>query len=318
MEKIPCNRRSFAKRVGAAAIGSSVLGSTNSGASNGSGSGSVSPDDTIEERIRKSDPQELLRFFSEQYGSNVAKKVVQLWKRYTDAILKGRLNRDEALTQLFDEVKQLSPQLRHDINRAQTLQSSEDVGFTSQYQAKVESGELEPDDPSVTNISTQDTQELLLIDGQVGGSGVGFRDSHYYVNINTLTSIVEIVAIGSITQWAWLEGNFYVENGGTHEIVADYWHNGFLGGGGASYDIWLQEGDSFKTWLDLRDVSASVFGNESRAVQATLSSDSVYNFGIRLKTSINGLTEAVVDYQTVNADGSTRQLEINNMHIEPV
>lgn len=114
-----------------------------------------------------------------------------------------------------------------------------------------------------------------------------------------------------------MEGNIYIDTGGTHDIVVDYFQNGWILGGSAQYDIWVQEeGTSHKNYSTLKSTDNSVFGNETRATQYTFDDDTVYNIGVRLKTEISGLAQALSDFQTINADGSTRGLEINSLRVE--
>jgi hypothetical protein len=109
-------------------------------------------------------------------------------------------------------------------------------------------------------------------------------------------------------------------DGGAYSVTADYWHNGMLLGGESSYDLWIKprNSSSGKTFFNFRSPGSSVYGNESRTVQMILSDDTIYDFGFRLTTSINGLTDALVDYQTLNADGSTRQLRLDSLWLEPI
>ncbi|WP_135824619.1 hypothetical protein [Halorussus ruber] len=316
MSKNNRSRRHFLRASSATVLGSTVLTVPALGAS--SADEEIEPSDGLEERIRKTDTDGIYRMFSDQYDPKVARRVVQIWEQYTNRVLNGRLTEQQAFDRIMSSLKKLSPELRTDINNARRARTSDRTGVASENQRKVANSELKRSSPSVTDITTQDTQEILLIDGQVGGTGVGYRDSHYYEDQDIVTSIVETAGIGDLTQWAWLEGNAYIQNGGRHDIVCDYWQNGGVLGGNASYDIWVQEeGESYKTWLNLATTSNLVYGNKTRAVQYNFNSDTVYNFGIRLKTSISGIADALVDFQTVNADGSTRQLKINSLRVKP-
>lgn len=315
------SRRSFIKSVGSVGIGATIFSTGVTAEPGDKASSEVSEGDTFEERIRKSDPSELYETYARFYSSTVAEEVTRIWKHYTQAVLDDKLTRNEAINKFFAEIKQVSPDLRHDLEAAQAefARVNAKQGTKITVEAPIVDENLSTQD--LNTIEPQYTGEVLYNDGAVGGSGVGFRDSHYYLNQDILTSIVEITPAGSITQWAEFQGAFYIGDGdgGTYRATADYWHNGMLVGGSASYQMWIQpRGSSGKTFFELRSPSSSVHGNESRSVQMTLSGDQVYDFGFRLTTAINGISHALVDYQTVNADGSTRQLKLNSLTLNPI
>lgn len=274
---------------------------------------------TVKRRLDKTQPSDIREQFTELYGAQVAKEAVSLWKRFARDVMAGQMSEDEALAVFFEELQQSSPVVGQDLSRSHRS-SGEQLELQTDSQRKVSNGTLGPSSPSVTTVTPQDSQEVILFDGGVGGSGVvGFRDSNYYTNLDKVTSICETIGVGDVSQWAWLEGNVYIENGGTHDIVCDYFENGLVVGGSAQYDVWVQEeGESYKNYNTLKSTSSSVNGNETRSVQYVFSNDTVYNLGVRLKTTISGFAQALSDYQTINADGSTRGLEINSLNVQPV
>lgn len=326
MEKERCqepagNRRMFLKAVGSIGLGTAALSSEATASPESKGDLGVKKGDNIKERIRESDPQKLYDYYANKYSPEIAKKVREIWKRYTQAILNGQLRVDVAKAKAFNELMGVSPELRRDLEAARAERSTIDENSTNTTPSVDRRQTNRVSTESYTTPGEMFSGELLLIDGNVGGSGVGYRDSHYYLEDNILTSIVEIVAIGSITQWAELTGNFYIAqgDGGTYRATANYWHNGMLISGSATYDMWIHpRNSSSKTFFNFQSPGASVYGNESRSVQLSLSSDTVYDFGFRLTTSINGITEALVDYQTINADGSTRQFRLDSLRLDPV
>ncbi|WP_121820411.1 RNA polymerase sigma factor [Halostella salina] len=313
----PVDRRTFLKTTATTVGGVATLAAASTTGRAGGDSGRP-PADDVKERIRDADPDAIREAYAEAYGKRVAGKVVARWRRYARKVLRDRMDAEAAFEAFLDDISSLSGDLRRDIADARRAVRSNDL--RTDHGEAVAAGELDRDSAAVTDVTTQDSQEVLLIDGGVGGDGVtGFRDSNYYTNLNKVTAICETLGAGFISQWAWLEGNVYIQNGGTHDLVCDYFENGLVVGGSASYDVWIQEeGDDYKTWGNLKSTSSSVYGEDSRAAQFTLSDDSVYNVGVRLKVETSGIGEALSDYQTINADGSTRGLEINELRLEPV
>lgn len=333
----PTDRRAFLKqssRILASSIGLGSIGAVAGSPgrqqrvqNSGTGQEKVSERQTsVRGRIRTTDPSELHRAYREAYGPAAAGRVVSLWKKYSNAVLRGDLSSQEAYETLVDEAKGLSPDLAADIEAVEKAKNTAGYGIDSPLQQRVEAGEVDPSDDTVDRVtsggglSLLSSKSIYLAEGGTGGEGyTGFRDSAYNTGKNKVVSICEQAGFGSLSQWAWLEGNVYVDDGGNYEIVCDYFENGLIVGGSASYDIWIQEeGEDHKTWKTLRSTSSSVYGNDERAVQFALSSDTIYNVGVRLLTSTSGIGEALCDYQTINSDGSVRGLEINDFQIEPI
>lgn len=308
------SRRTLLKTTAATLSGAGAI-------ANGSQSGraaSGSPESDVKERIRNTDPKAIRQAYADAYGKRVAARVVSRWRSYARKVLNDQMQPDLAFDEFLKDIASLSADLRRDIADAKRAANSN--ALRTEQGVAVAEQTLDKSSPEVTDISTQDTQEVLLIDGGVGGDGfTGFRDSNYYTDLNKVTAICETAGAGFISQWAWLEGNVYIQNGGTHDLICDYFENGLVVGGSASYDLWIQEeGEDYKTWSNLKSTDSSVYGQDTRAAQFTLSSDTVYNVGVRLKVETSGIGEALSDYQTINADGSTRGLEINELRLEPV
>lgn len=316
------NRRTFVKTIGGIGFSAAILSGTTNANPGDKSKKQVEEGDSLEERIRKSDPQKLREYYTERYSLEVAREVQKIWTTYTQAVLDGTLNEETATQKAINELKKVAPALREDIEAAH--QEAADIGSNAAATAQP-TREFSPEGGTPERITTEDqgyTGEILRIDGQKGGSGIGYRDCHYYVWKDTITSIVETAIIGSLTQWVDFRGNFLIDegNGGSYSVTAEYWHNGMLLGGESSYDLWIKPRDSpeSKTFFNFRSPGSSVYGNDSRTVQLTLSGDTIYDFGFRLTTSINGIADALVDYQTVNADGSTRKLRLDSLWLQPI
>ncbi|SFR85879.1 hypothetical protein SAMN05216559_0146 [Halomicrobium zhouii] len=323
------SRRALIKRVGAC----SVAGITASGITSASPTRDRSREreetgdganGSSKESIRQTSAKEVYELYRETYGKDVARKAKSLWVEYANAVLEDRLSHSKAFARFKQQLADYSPEFRRALENQEKQSEREQL---SPLQQSVADGNVDPDDESVSvigGVSTQDNQDILLIDGQENGSGVvGFRKSDYDTGKNHLLCITATPGAGDVRQEVWLEGNIYVQNGGPHDIVLEYFENGGVIGASASYDVWvMEEGDSHKTWHDLKSVNSSVNGSGSIGTRYNFADDTVYNVGIRLKCVASGLGKAAADFHTINGpseilpgDSPYRHLEAKTLRI---
>jgi hypothetical protein len=197
----PPNRRSFMKTIGCLSLGAGVLSSTTTVRPGDKSNAQIEEGDSLEERIRKSNPEDLYEYYANRYSPSVAREVQAVWTTYTEAILDERLSEEVAERRAFNELKDISPELREDIESAQQEAAMVGSNAAATAQSTSEFSSEEVTSEGITTADTGYTGEILRIDGKKGGSGIGYRDSHYYVWKDTITSIVETAVIGSLTQW---------------------------------------------------------------------------------------------------------------------
>lgn len=244
-----------------------------------------------------------------RYGETVAEQMIDIRNRYKSAVETGVLTEEAAYSELIntyiDELPYTVAQ-----NFKKIKKNDPQTGLQSQTQYDLANGELHPEDNRVQKITSDDTlSEFVFNEGNTGGSGFP-RGSNAYEYQNRITAWCEAVFVGWATAWAELETNLWIEEGGSWDIVWKGFENGLVFGGDCDYQIWIQEqGNSYKNFETVKSPGGGVHGDFERSRQYNFDSDTVYNVGFRLYTSTSGIAKALVDFQTINADGSTRGIK---------
>jgi len=297
------SRRNILK-TGAAAAGIVSGGALTTSTVLGQEEGDQSDSD-ISGRVSRSNKKEVHNLVSTLYGESVADDLVRIWQRYQSAVADGRINESLALDRIEQHVREeLSAVLADDIREFDNHDPRS--GLQSQREYELAHGELHPERDDVQKIdftaTSDDRREISLYEGNEDENGyVGYRDSSAYPNQNKLIAVCEVPGFGSVSAWAELEATTWMENGGTWDVVWEFYEKGLNLGGTCEYDIWIQEeGKSYKDFVTVRNPNAGVDGTKERARQYNFDDDTVYNIGVRLFTAASGVAKVLVDWQTIS------------------
>jgi len=264
-------------------------------------------------RISKSDQREVHKIVSTLYGESVADDFIGIWKQYQSTVANREISKSVAADRMQQHAKEELPSvLADDIRKFESYDPRS--GLQSQTEYELAHGELHPEQDGVQEIdftaTSDNRRKIILHEGNEDENGyIGYKDSSAYPNQNKLTAICEVPGAGSVDAMAELISTSWVKNGGNWDVVWKFFENGLKAGGDCDYDIWIQEeGKSYKDFVTVRSPGSAVNGIKERSRQYNFDDDTVYNIGFRLYTATSGIARALVDWQTINLDGSTRGL----------
>lgn len=305
MEKRSTSRRNVLKKSSLLAVSSfASFGTTVTSAKDGGNK-------EFRKRFKNTDLDAIHDVYESQYGTSAADVVVENWRSFCKQVLNKEVSEQQALHNLIIKIAEENPEVLDDYETV-----SEEIS-KALTKSNLESKPVQ--ETSNRGVSTMDDQQIYLNYARDGGSGVvGVRDSKYDVDKNRIQALTAVPGVGTVTQWVEIDGNVYIDNGGEHRIICDYYENGVVAGGSALYEIYISPEDDIRTYAELEEVGGPVEGREKRAVQLNLSGDTFYDIGVRLTCSTSGLAKAGTDYYTGNIPSGTRTLDINELRLESI